>query len=132
MDPTLHISRFFTWGEAIHSATAARRGIDNTPDEATMARIIMTARHLDDVRLALSAPVLVNSWYRSPALNKAIGSKPSSQHILGEAVDFRAPVRRISEADLLVMLEEWAEADRTLHSSQRLLLSPSREVEATS
>jgi hypothetical protein len=35
-------------------------------------------------------------------------------------------------ARLLVMLEEWAEADRTLHSSQRLLLSQSREVEASS
>lgn len=90
--PAEKISQYFTWGEAIGSSTAERLEIDNTPpDNATIARIVETARRMDSIRRFLGVPVYVTSWYRCPRLNAAIGSKPTSQHLRGEAVDFRAP-----------------------------------------
>ncbi len=85
------LSQYFSYGEAVFSETAARLGIDNTPDPETLHRIKVTAERLDEVRVALGVPILVSSWYRCADLNRAIGSKNTSQHILGEAVDFRAP-----------------------------------------
>ena len=109
MAPFDKISQYFTLQEAIGSATAERRKINNYPDEATLARIAETARKMDSVRRFLGVPIVVTSWYRSPALNKAIGSKPTSQHVKGEAVDWVAPqfgppahiFKRLREAGLI-------------------------------
>jgi hypothetical protein len=43
------------------------------------------------VRELLKHPVLVNSWYRSPQVNWNVGGSKTSQHVKGEAVDFRCP-----------------------------------------
>jgi hypothetical protein len=82
----------FTWEEVVASQTAARRGINNDLPIELVPAVKNTARHLERVRALLQAPILVSSWYRSPALNAAIsGSSPRSQHMKGEAVDFIAP-----------------------------------------
>ena len=65
------------------------RQFDNTPDEAAAANLRRLARLLEDVRSLLNAPLLINSAYRSKAVNDAVGSKDSSQHRLGCAADFR-------------------------------------------
>ena len=43
---------------------------------------------LEPVRAKFDKPVTITSGYRSPELSEAIGSKATSQHCLGEAVDF--------------------------------------------
>jgi putative chitinase len=43
------------------------------------------------VRQLLGQPIHVNSWYRSPELNKAVGGSPTSDHVTGFAVDFICP-----------------------------------------
>lgn len=85
------ISRYFSKEEVIYSDTALRLGIDNSPDELVWKVVEQTAKHLDIVRQLLKQPIHVNSWYRCPKLNKAVGSLPTSQHIKGEAVDFICP-----------------------------------------
>lgn len=85
------LSPRFSFAEAIASQEAARRGIDNTPPTSIIAIMRQTAMEMECVRALLGVPVHVNSWYRSPELNAAIGSKPTSQHLKGEAVDFIAP-----------------------------------------
>ena len=65
------------------------RQFDNTPDEAAAANLRRLARLLEDVRSLLAAPLLINSAYRSKAVNDAVGSKDTSQHRLGCAADFR-------------------------------------------
>ena len=67
------------------------RQFDNTPDEAAAANLRRLARLLEDVRSLLSAPLFINSAYRSKAVNDAVGSKDTSQHRLGCAADFRVP-----------------------------------------
>lgn len=85
------VSTFFTWEEVIASQTAARLGIDNSLPTQLRNSVINTAKRMDSVRALLGAPITVSSWFRCLELNAALKSKPTSQHVRGEAVDFVAP-----------------------------------------
>lgn len=80
------LSENFTLEELTASDTAARRGIDNTPNSEQIEKLRYLAAGLELVR-ELVGPLHVNSGYRSPKLNAAIGSKPTSQHLKCEAAD---------------------------------------------
>ncbi|MEO9625855.1 MAG: D-Ala-D-Ala carboxypeptidase family metallohydrolase [Qipengyuania citrea] len=90
---TMKLSPHFTLEEFTRSATARRLNIDNTPgDHEVLAMIELCSRVLEPVRAHFGGkPVRVTSGYRSPALNKAVGSSWRSQHRKGEAVDFEIP-----------------------------------------
>jgi len=81
----------FSLEELTHSETAERLGLDNTPSENVKANLTRLARLLEDIRRVLGRPIMVNSAYRSQEVNKAIGSKPTSQHCIGCAADIRVP-----------------------------------------
>lgn len=86
------LSPHFSLAEFTVSDTAARKGIDNDPPIEVLAAMKRTATGLEAVRVRLGgAPIIATSGYRCLALNRAIGSKDTSQHIKGEAVDFIAP-----------------------------------------
>jgi uncharacterized protein YcbK (DUF882 family) len=85
------LSPNFTLAELTQSDTAVRLGLDNTPSKDVEANLVRLARMLEDVRRLLSRPIMVNSAYRSPEVNKAIGSKSTSQHCNGCAADIRVP-----------------------------------------
>lgn len=88
----MQLTKHFTYREATHSATAAAKGIDNTPTPAHRANILTTAQHMEAVRALLGAPIVVSSWYRSAALNRVLaGSSTTSAHLDGLAVDFTCP-----------------------------------------
>jgi zinc D-Ala-D-Ala carboxypeptidase len=85
----LKLSANFTVNESILSATAIKLCIDNYPSMEVMAVLKKTAESMERVRTVLTnKPISVSSWYRCPELNAAIGSKSTSQHMKGEAVDF--------------------------------------------
>lgn len=86
------LSTHFSLAEGISSDTATKLGINNTAPPHIVATMIITASKLERVRALLNnLPTHINSFYRCPELNTAVGSKPSSQHLLGEAVDFVCP-----------------------------------------
>jgi zinc D-Ala-D-Ala carboxypeptidase len=86
------LSAHFTLAEATKSQEAERKAIDNTPPADVIARMKAVAENiLEPVRAHFGKPVVINSFYRSPAVNMAIGAKPGSQHTTGEAVDFEVP-----------------------------------------
>lgn len=87
----MKLSEHFTYEELTHSEIAERLGLDNTPDEKVKANLVRLARMLEDVRRILQRPIMVNSAYRSPKVNEAVGSKPTSQHCLGCAADIKVP-----------------------------------------
>jgi zinc D-Ala-D-Ala carboxypeptidase len=88
----MKLSQHFTLAEATKSQTASRLSIDNTPDAETVERMRLVCENiLEPVRTQFNLPVTVNSFYRSPRLNAEVGSKPNSQHVKGEAVDFEVP-----------------------------------------
>jgi len=81
----------FTLEELTHSDMAKRLGLDNTPSKDVEANLVRLARMLEEVRKVLGRPIMVNSAYRSQEVNKAIGSKPTSQHCIGCAADIKVP-----------------------------------------
>lgn len=93
----MKLSPNFSLREFTDSATAVARGWENVPPPEVMPTLRATAAGLEAVRALLSwivghdVPVIVTSGYRSLRLNREIGSRDTSQHVLGEAVDFRAP-----------------------------------------
>lgn len=79
---------YFTIEELSASDTARRRGIDNTPDAAKRQKLqTLIEQLLDPIRAAWGAPITVNSGYRCPKLNAAVGGVSTSQHLRGEAAD---------------------------------------------
>jgi uncharacterized protein YcbK (DUF882 family) len=87
----MKLSPNFSLQELTQSETAVRLGLDNTPSKEVEANLVRLARTLEEVRRILGRPIMVNSAYRSPEVNKAIGSKPTSQHCIGCAADIRVP-----------------------------------------
>ena len=68
------------------------RTLDNTPDADALANLQRLAEFLERVREVLGGkPVMVNSAFRSKAVNDAVGSRESSQHRVGCAADIRVP-----------------------------------------
>lgn len=78
----------FSYDELIASSTAKRLGLDNTPSEQEKEKLRKLAENiLQPIRDAWRSPIVVNSAYRSEAVNKAVGGVKNSQHRLGEAAD---------------------------------------------
>ena len=79
----------FSMDELTHSDTAARHGIDNTPNDNQKENLYKLAMEMEDVRELLNnKPIFVSSGYRCLALNELLGSKKTSSHIKGLAADF--------------------------------------------
>lgn len=87
----MNLTPHFSLEELTFSETATRLGIDNTPPGNVMSALRRTAVFMEDVRARLGAPINISSGYRCLALNRALRSRDTSQHVLGEAVDFTAP-----------------------------------------
>lgn len=95
--------KYFTFDELIHSDTADRLGIDNSPtSEAIRCIDRLVTRVLDRLRSEWNHPIVVTSGYRCKELNTAVGGAHYSQHLKGQAADivsddfeaFRRFVRR--------------------------------------
>ena len=68
------------------------RQFDNTPNNAEIANLTRLAQFLELVKVKLgNKPIMVNSAFRSKAVNDAVGSKDTSQHRIGCAADIRVP-----------------------------------------
>jgi hypothetical protein len=79
----------FTLEELTHTD---HREFDNTPNEQELANIKRLAEFLEEVKTTLDGkPIMVNSAFRSKQVNDAVGSKDTSQHRIGCAVDIRVP-----------------------------------------
>lgn len=77
--------------ELTKSSTSDKLGIDNTPTpEASVALSNLVTHVLDPLREMYGKPITVNSGYRCPKLNAAVGGAKTSQHMRGEAADITA------------------------------------------
>jgi hypothetical protein len=84
------------------------REFDNTPNEVQKYQLNRLANFLEDVRALLGKPILIDSAFRSPEVNHAVGSTSISQHLKGCAADIRVlgmtpdeVVKAIVASDLL-------------------------------
>lgn len=87
-----HLSSHFSYLEATHSLTALSHGISNEANEMQLANMLNTARRMEVVRQLLGHPIQINSWLRVSELNRLVGSRDTSDHINGNAVDFTSPL----------------------------------------
>lgn len=84
----IKLSKNFTLNEMIHSATAIRRKIDNTPNEQVIKCLKELCQNvLQPIRDKIKKPITVTSGYRCEKLNNAVGGAKTSQHRYGQAAD---------------------------------------------
>ena len=76
---------------SLDELTVTRQPFDNTPPKDVILRLVNTAKNMEKVRALLQTPILVNSGYRSPRVNAAVGGSDNSDHMRGDAVDFISP-----------------------------------------
>ena len=85
----MNLTDHFTLEELTHTD---HRQLDNTPNDAELENIKRLAEFLEDLKVVLEGkPIMVNSAFRSKAVNDAVGSKDTSQHRIGCAADIRVP-----------------------------------------
>jgi uncharacterized protein YcbK (DUF882 family) len=84
----MQLTKNFTLEEMIASITAGNKGIINKPTQTIINNLkYLCEEVLQPVRDRLNKPITVNSGYRCPELNKAVGGAAASQHMVGEAAD---------------------------------------------
>jgi len=85
----MNLTEHFTLEEL---TVTSHRQFDNTPNDAETANLQRLAEFLEQVKTVLGGkPIMVNSAFRSKAVNDSVGSKDTSQHRLGCAADIRVP-----------------------------------------
>lgn len=95
IDLNMSLSENFTLREFVNSATALRKGINNTPSwQHVLALQNLCRMVLQPLRNAFG-PIHINSGYRSPELNEAVHGVGMSQHLKGEAADIHLPSREM-------------------------------------
>jgi hypothetical protein len=95
----MNLSANFSLKELTKSDTATRLGIDNTPDDETIDNLkTLCDKVLQPVRDHFGKTVTVNSGYRSPESNAAVGGSKTSDHCKGQAADIE--IAGVANADL--------------------------------
>lgn len=96
----------FRWREFTRSATAERLYLDNVPADSSpvWGNIEYLARHMLQPMRDEFGAIKINSGYRGPALNKAVGGSATSFHSYGMAADIVPLARGVSLKDLFVWI----------------------------
>ena len=92
MDSTMNLSEHFKLAEL----TKTKVELENVPNEAQVENLKRLCRWLEKLRKRWNDlygegddPIVINSGFRSPEVNKAVGGVPTSNHLTGCAVDIR-------------------------------------------
>ena len=81
------LSEHFTLGEFTKSGSHPE--VYNIPSHEAIANLANLSKWLEVLRERAGTPIIINSGYRSPQLNRKIGGAPNSNHLTGCAVDIR-------------------------------------------
>ena len=109
------ISKHISDKEGVYSRTAQRLDIDNTPTKNHKTNMVELAENIfEPLRMYVGGPIKINSFYRSPELNKAIGGSSKSQHCNGQAIDIDDTFGRMSNAEMYEFIKENLDFDQMI------------------
>ena len=109
------ISKHISYKEGVHSITAIRKGIDNEPNKEQLANMKLVANNVfEPLRVFINGPIKVNSFFRSPDLNKAIGGSTKSQHCKGQAIDIDDTYGKATNAEMYWWIKENLDFDQMI------------------
>ena len=95
------ISKHVSLKEGVYSTTALRLGLNNDPSDDHLKNMkLLSEKVFEPLRMHVGGPIKINSFYRGPELNKAIGGSTKSQHCRGQAMDIDDTFGVISNSDM--------------------------------
>ena len=101
------ISSHISHKESVYSATAMRRGLKNKPTRTQREAMVIVAEEIfEPLRKWVGNKIKVNSFFRSPELNVAVGGSTSSQHCKGQAIDIDDTFGFKSNAEMFNWIRE--------------------------
>ena len=111
----MSISRHISNKEGVYSRTALRLGIENKPNKEQLANMKLLAENVfEPLRAYVGGPIKINSFFRSPELNKAIGGSTKSQHCHGQAIDLDDTFGRATNAEMYEFIKEYLDFDQII------------------
>ena len=109
------ISKHISYKEATYSRTATRLNIDNKPNDEQLKNMKLIAEEVfEPLRMWVGGPIKINSFFRSPKLNTAIGGSSKSQHCHGQAIDLDDTFGRATNAEMFNFIKEHLNFDQMI------------------
>ena len=109
------LSKHVSLHEGVYSRTAERLGLKNDPsDEHLLNMITISEKVFEPLRKHVGGPIKINSFYRGPELNKAIGGSSKSQHCHGQAMDIDDTFGHMSNADMYYWIKNNLDFDQLI------------------
>ena len=104
----MKLSDHVSYKEGVYSITALRLGLNNDPSDAHLENMkLICEKVFEPLRMHVGGPIKINSFYRGPELNKAIGGSAKSQHCHGQAMDIDDTYGNASNAAMF----DWIKAN---------------------
>lgn len=131
------MTKHFSLDKFTVSKTAEQRGINNSLPPELIPQAEATLLMLEDIRSYLSQlagkdiPIFIQSGYRSPEVNAAVGGAKNSDHVKAKAIDFRAPAfgtpieiaqaleSKINELGIGQLINEYPDGNGWVHVSTK-------------
>ena len=109
------ISKHISEKEGVYSITATRIGIDNIPNSDELNNMRLLAEEVfEPLRVYVGGPIKINSFFRCPELNTAIGGSGKSQHCKGQAMDIDDTFGKMTNADMYHWIKDNLEFDQMI------------------
>ena len=109
------ISKHVSYKESVYSNTATRRGINNDPNDDQLYFMELIAEKVfEPLREWVNGPIKINSFFRSPELNTAIGGSATSQHCKGQAMDIDDTFGKATNAEMYHWIKENLDFDQMI------------------
>ena len=109
------ISEHISYKESTRSTTAIRKGIKNIPDNKQLSNMELLAEKVfEPLRKWVDGPIKINSFFRSPELNKAIGGSGKSQHCHGQAIDIDDTYGKVANSKMYNYIKKNLDFDQMI------------------
>ncbi len=109
------ISKHVSYKEGVYSITALRLGLKIDPSDDHLYNMIKVSENVfEPLRTHVGGPIKINSFYRGPELNKAIGGSAKSQHCHGQAIDIDDTFGHASNAEMFNWIKANCDYDQMI------------------